>query len=58
MYKIFRIKREEGICGMGELALEIRELRFARRLCKELAEVNTEYIYQIRTLRGRIIANY
>jgi len=39
---------------MGELALEIRELRFARRLCKELAEVNTEYIYQIRTLRGRI----
>jgi len=43
---------------MGELALEIRELRFARRLCKELAEVNTEYIYQIRTLRGRIIANY
>ena len=58
MYNIFRIKREEGIYGMGELALEIRELRFARRLCKELAEVNTEYIYQIRTLRGRIIANY
>lgn len=43
---------------MGELALEIRELRFARRLCKELAAVNAEYIYQIRTLRGRIIANY
>ena len=58
MYNIFKIKRESGIYGIGDFVFTVRELRGARRLCKELAAVNTEYIYQIRTLRGRIIANY
>lgn len=43
---------------MGDFVFTVRDLRGARKLCKGLAEVNTEYIYQIRTLRGRIIANY